>query len=46
MFASAATDDFFRARIDQMIDLCHPSAVLASRTSWQEVYYFARNNIT
>jgi len=25
------TDDFFRARLDQMIDLRHPLAVLASR---------------
>ena len=26
-----ATDDFFRARLDQMIDLRHPLAVLAAR---------------
>ena len=26
-----ATDDFFRARLDQMIDLRHPLAVLAGR---------------
>ncbi len=25
------TDDFFRARLDQMIDLQHPLAVLANR---------------
>ena len=25
------TDDFFRARLDQMIDLRHPLAVLANR---------------
>ncbi len=25
------TDDFFRARLEQMIDLKHPLAVLASR---------------
>lgn len=37
MFACAATDDFFRARIDQMIDLRHPLAVLASRMSWREI---------
>ncbi|WP_233574805.1 IS5 family transposase [Pusillimonas sp. NJUB218] len=37
MFACPATDDFFRARIDQMIDLRHPQAVLASRMSWQEI---------
>lgn len=29
-----ATDDFFRARLDQMIDLRHPLAVLASRMPW------------
>ena len=27
MFACPATDDFFRSRVDQMIDLCHPLAV-------------------
>ena len=37
MFACPATDDFFRARIDQMIDLRHPLAVLASRMPWQEL---------
>ena len=37
MFACPATDDFFRARIDQMIDLRHPLAVLASRMPWQEI---------
>ena len=26
-----ATDDFFRSRLDQMIDLKHPLAVLATR---------------
>ena len=31
MFACPATDDFFRSRIDQMIDLRHPLAVLSSR---------------
>ena len=30
-----ATDDFFRARIDQMIDLSHPLAVLARRMPWE-----------
>lgn len=35
MFACPATDDFFRSRIDQMIDLQHPLAVLASRLPWQ-----------
>lgn len=29
-----ATDDFFRARLDQMIDLRHPQAVLATRLPW------------
>ncbi len=37
MFACPATDDFFRARIDQMIDLRHSLAVLASRMPWQEL---------
>ena len=31
MFADAAAEDFFRARLDHMIDLRHPLAVLASR---------------
>jgi transposase, IS5 family len=30
-------DDFFRSRLDQMIDLRHPLAVLASRMPWQEI---------
>jgi IS5 family transposase len=30
-------DDFFRSRLDQMIDLRHPLAVLASRMPWQEL---------
>lgn len=29
-----ATDDFFHARLDQMIDPPHPLAVLASRMTW------------
>ena len=37
MFACPATDDFFRARIDHMIDLRHPLAVLSSRMPWQEI---------
>ena len=37
MFACHATDDFFRARLDHMIDLRHPLAVLASRMPWQEI---------
>ena len=31
------TDDFFRARIDQMIDLSHPLAVLAGRMPWESL---------
>ncbi|WP_235587596.1 transposase, partial [Tepidimonas taiwanensis] len=37
MPACPATEDFFRARLDQMIDLRHPLAVLASRMPWQEL---------
>ena len=29
-----ATDDFFRSRLDQMIDLRHPLAVLAQKMPW------------
>jgi IS5 family transposase len=32
-----ATDDFFRARLDQMIDLRHPMAVLATRMPWEAI---------
>jgi transposase, IS5 family len=32
-----ATDDFFRARLDSMIDLRHPLAVLATRMPWTEI---------
>jgi IS5 family transposase len=44
-----ATDDFFRARLDQMIDLRHPLAVLAGRMPWSQVETalapnFARKN--
>jgi hypothetical protein len=35
--SSAMTDDFFRNRLDQMIDLRHPLAVLANRRPWQEI---------
>lgn len=43
------TDDFFRARIEQMIDLRHPLAVLASRMPWAELErrlapFFARED--
>jgi len=37
MFADAATEDFFRARLDHMIDLRHSLAVLASRMPWQQI---------
>ena len=44
-----ATDDFFRARLDQMIDLRHPLAVLANRLPWAQIEsalapVFARKN--
>lgn len=32
-----ATDDFFRARLETMIDLRHPLAVLATRIPWAEI---------
>lgn len=32
-----ATDDSFRARLDGMIDLRHPLAVLAQRMPWSEI---------
>lgn len=32
-----AIDDFFRARLDQMIDLGHPLAVLAGRIPWSQI---------
>ena len=31
------TEDFFRNRLDQLIDLRHPLAVLANRMRWQEI---------
>lgn len=31
------TDDFFRARLDQMIDLKHPLAALAQRLPWKQI---------
>jgi IS5 family transposase len=31
------TADFFRNRLDQMIDLRHPLAVLSNRMPWQEI---------
>jgi len=44
-----ATDDFFRSRLDQMIDLRHPLAVLAHRLPWGRIEtaltpYFERKN--
>ena len=33
----STTTDFFRNRLDQMIDLRHPLAVLANRMPWQEI---------
>ena len=32
-----ATDDFCRARLDQMIDLSHPLAVLTTRLPWAAI---------
>ena len=32
-----ATDDFFRARLDQMIDLRHPLAILTRRMPWAQI---------
>jgi IS5 family transposase len=37
MFSDAATEDFFRARLDHMIDLRHSLAVLSSRMPWQQI---------
>jgi IS5 family transposase len=34
---TASTDNFFRSRLDHMIDLHHPLAVLANRMPWQEI---------
>lgn len=34
---TTTTDDFVRSRLDQMIELRHPLAVLASRMPWQEI---------
>ncbi len=31
------TNDFFRNRLDQLIDLRHPLAVLPNRMPWQEI---------
>ena len=32
-----ATDDFFRSRLDQMIDLRRPLAVLSKRIPWHQI---------
>ena len=32
-----ATDDFFHARLDSMIDMRHPLAVLATRMPWVQI---------
>ena len=37
VLGKAMIDDFFRNRLDQMIDLHHPLAVLANRMPWQEI---------
>lgn len=37
MFADAATEDLFRARLDDMFDLRHSLAVSASRMQWQQI---------
>ena len=34
MFVCLGTDDFLRSRIDRMIDLHHPLAVLVSCMPW------------
>ena len=37
MSMTPEAEDFFRSRLDQMIDLRHPLAKLASRMPWQEI---------
>ena len=32
-----AAEDFFRARLDSMIDMRHPLAVLATRMPWADI---------
>jgi len=32
-----STPDFFRSRLDQMIDMRHPLAILASRLPWAAI---------
>lgn len=37
MLMDSATEDFFRLRLDHMIDLRHALAVLSSRMPWQQI---------
>ena len=37
MSMTPEAEDFFRSRLDQIIDLRHPLAKLASRMPWQEI---------
>ena len=37
MFACPTTGDFFRSRIDLMIDMRHPLSARASRMPWQKI---------
>lgn len=37
MFTCPSNDDFFRSRIDHMIDLRHLLAVLSSSMAWQQI---------
>ena len=46
LFACPATDDFFRSRIDHMIDPRHPLAVLASLMPWQEIEARVTKNLS
>jgi hypothetical protein len=40
------TDDFFRARLDQMIDLKHLLAVLAQRMPWGQIETALKSSIS
>ena len=49
MTTCSATEDFFRARLDHMIDLRNPLVILASRLPWQQLeavvsHLFARKS--
>ncbi len=37
MLLDTATEDFFRLRLDHMVDLRHSLAVLSSRMPWQQI---------